>query len=170
MKDLQKLYNECLQELNNIDIEYGVIRSISINNRLTRTWGLCRTFYENGCDKVFRIDISSRLLKDDVDDIATKDTIIHEILHTCEGCQNHGKEWKKQAEKVNKEYPQYHISRTTSTTKKGISDENEYKYIIQCKTCKKKWKYRRNTNVVKKCKFLDCPICHTKTLELTTNF
>ena len=40
--------------------------------------------------------------KDEIDDNATKTTIIHEILHSCEKCMNHGPEWKKLAELVNK--------------------------------------------------------------------
>ena len=171
MKNLDKLYKECLKELDDINIKYGKIVSISSNNRLTRTWGRCKRFatYSQGEEYTFTIEISSRLLKDNVSDDATKNTIIHEILHTCKNCQNHGMQWQKMAEEVNKHYPKYNIKRTTSHTEKGISEEDEYKYVIECNLCHRKWKYRRKTRVVEQCKNIECPACHKYSLKLNIN-
>lgn len=172
MKNLEKLYKECLLELDAIGIQYGKIASIKENSRLTKTWGNCRRISPRNTkweDCSYEIKISSRLLNDSVDDNAVKNTIIHEILHTCENCLNHGNTWKIQAEKVNREYPQYNIKRTTSFSEKGISENDEYKYIIECSTCHRKWRYRKKTKVVNMHEFLKCPFCKTTTLTLKEN-
>lgn len=40
-------------------------------------------------------------------------TIVHELLHTCEGCFNHGAKWKYYAEVMNNKYG-YQITRIYS--------------------------------------------------------
>ena len=172
MKDLNLLFKECIQELDEISIPYGKVNNIQINNRLTRTWGRCRTF-RNGSNSyenyTFLIEISPRILKDDMDDTYAKGTIIHEILHTCKDCQNHHSEWQKWARKVNKKYPQYKIKRTSSYEEMGVDFNEEYKYVIYCKECSRKWGYRRKTRVVQNVNRCNCPICKKKTLALKEN-
>lgn len=69
-------------------------------------------------------------------------TIIHELLHTCPGCMNHGKQWKTWAEKVRKTYG-YNIKRTSDNDEKEVTTGNlnynarEYKYFVYCKKCGK---------------------------------
>lgn len=169
MKDLRKLYQECLKELDDIGIKYGKISIIKENSRLTRTWGYCKRLpYPSHSweDNRYEINISSRLLSDDVDDVHVKDTIIHEILHTCKNSLNHGAEWKRLANIVNEHYPQYNIKTRTSSSEKKIDDDIEFKYIIECSSCHHQWKYRKKTKVVKFCEALKCPLCKTETLHL----
>lgn len=94
MKDFNLLVNECIAELDSIGIVCGKIRNIEINTRAKCRWGLCRTVKSG----VFDIEISSRLLEDNVEDIVTKNTIIHELLHTVRGCHGHTGKWKVLAE------------------------------------------------------------------------
>lgn len=154
MKDLQKLFNECKEELDYIGIEYGCIESITINTRAKKRWGQCRitlnsAYWEN---RIFSINISDKLLQDDVSDESAKDTIIHEILHTCKGCMNHGEEWKRLADIVNDCYSYYNIKRTASAEEKGINikeEEKNYKYALRCKCCGKIFYKNRMCNVIK---------------------
>lgn len=134
MKNLAELVLECKMELDNIGIKFGTIRNWSINTRAKCRWGQCKRIYED----VFDISIAQRLLEDDVDDIATKNTIIHELLHTVDGCSGHKGKWKRLAEQVNAASPEYNIKRTTSAADKGVpSVRRPYrkKYKITCKTC-----------------------------------
>lgn len=81
MKDLKLLVYECIAELNSIGIDCGKIRNIEMNARAKSRWGQCNTVKSG----VFDIEISSRLLDDSVEDVITKNTIIHELLHTVRG-------------------------------------------------------------------------------------
>lgn len=119
MKDLERLAAQCEAELGRIGIRCGKVRSWSINTRARKRWGRCRQVSGG----VFDIDISERLLGDEVEDTAAKETIIHELLHTVEGCLGHKGKWKLLAQLVEAEYPRYHIKRTSSCEEKGISQE-----------------------------------------------
>lgn len=139
MKDLKKLFIECKNELDKIGIKYGNISDISINTRSKKRWGQC-IIVSNSKEwknKVFLINISDRLLQDNISDNACKETILHEILHTCKNCFNHGKEWKELCNIVNYNYPYYKIKRTSTAEEKGIivNKEIEYKYALKCKKC-----------------------------------
>lgn len=134
MKNLNELANVCMQELDNIGIEYGNVVSWEVNTRAKQRWGQCRHLGGN-CHS---INISSRLLQDDVADEGAKNTIIHELLHTVKGCNNHGTEWQRMADKVNKAYG-YNIKRCSSADEKGVPDieviPNAVKHKFICEGC-----------------------------------
>lgn len=85
MKDLEKLVEECKKDLDEIGIPYRTVRNWLINTRAKCRWGQCRRVSTD----IFDISISHRLLQDDVLDVAAKTTIIHELLHTVDGCSGH---------------------------------------------------------------------------------
>ena len=163
MKDLNKLVEECKEELDKIGIEYGNVREVTVNTRAKSRWGQCCTEVNatNWCDKVFSINISDRLLADDVSDVATKNTIIHELLHSCEGGMTHKGNWKKLAEKVNYYYPQYNIKRCTTSEEKGIAPtEKEYNYILKCEKCGHEYKHIKMCKSVKHPEWYFCSRCN----------
>ena len=129
MKDLQKLANECIADLTAARMRIRTVRNWIIGTNKKNLWGLCQTVG----DGVFDISISEILLQDDVDDQQVKNTIAHELLHTVEGCMNHGRYWHKLARLVNERCPQYNIKDRTSAEEKGI--HIEYKYILRCTKC-----------------------------------
>lgn len=149
MKDLTKLFNECLKECSKLGIRYGNIVEVTINTRAKKRWGqTCRR--ADG----FHINISSVLLRDDVSDKATKDTIIHEILHTVDGCFDHKAKWQTMANKVNKAYG-YNIKRCTSSEEKGIDSSIIEKpthnkiYFVRCEKCGAEIIRRRKSDLIK---------------------
>lgn len=155
MKDLKLMFERAKEDLDVIGIQYGNIVEIKVNTRAKSRWGQCCTvlnsqYWEN---KQFSINISDRLLQDDVTDEACLDTIIHEILHTCKGCMNHGREWKELAELVNDCYACYNIKRCTSSSEKGIDNidntDKVHKYAVKCTHCGKVWYKDRMCGVVK---------------------
>lgn len=170
MKNLSGLLLDACLDLQAIDIEIGVIQKIRSSSRMTSTWGFCKRV--NGG---YEIVISDVLLQDDVSDEATMNTLVHELLHTCKGCMNHGPKWKALAEKVNSFYPGYNIKRCTSASEKGIAADKiggaSYKYEIVCNHCgaslgkyKKAGKY---VNVIKAgSKRYYCTICKSHSLEV----
>lgn len=128
------------------NIPYGNILKIEPNTRAKRRWGQCKKVPGG-----FEINISTRLLVDDVDEKSLMDTVLHEVLHTCPNCMNHGKTWKEYARRLNKKFG-YDIKRCTSSEEKGIeptSREQDYKYIVKCENCNLKYYYLRRGEVIR---------------------
>ncbi len=126
MKNFEQLIKECQTDLESIGIKIGNVTKYSINTRAKKRWGQCKQIAEG----VFEINISQQLLQDNITDQAAKDTILHELLHTVEGCMGHKGKWKELAAKVNKELPQYTIKRTTSSAEKGIVVSPQQGYTV----------------------------------------
>ena len=141
MKDLQMIATECIRDLNAIGIyPHCKAEDFSVNTRAKQRWGQCR---KKG-DK-YSINISNRLLYDDIDDMATKTTVMHELLHSCDNAMEHKHEWLRLANKVNRAYG-YNIKRCTSASEKMTDEqikrynkpvEHAKTYICTCGKCGK---------------------------------
>ena len=161
MKDLNKLVDTCLFELDTIGIKYGSITKWTINTRARKRWGRCSPLPDK---KSFEISVSERLLADDISDKSVKTTIIHEILHTCKGCLNHSTEWKKLASYVNSTLG-YDIKRCTSAAEHGICDEpaaRNVRYIVKCIKCGKTYERERKSKIIKNPQRYRCGVCRGK--------
>lgn len=147
MKDLQELAFRCRAELASLQIPYGKVKIWSINCRAKARWGLCKKLP----DGTYEIEIAKALLQDDVDDIAVKNTIIHELIHTCPGCFKHTGKWKQYADRVNRYLPQYNIKAATSEIEKGVAIERKapvYRYCLKCSSCGTEIKRQKKTAVI----------------------
>lgn len=89
MKNLNELFDYAMWVVEECGIETGDITNVTINTRAKKRYGQCR---QTG--NKYMINISAFILSDDTKEDAVMETIIHEILHTCKGCMNHGREWK----------------------------------------------------------------------------
>lgn len=138
MKNVEALFDESLNIVKNIVGENNIIkinRPVSINTRATSRWGLCKKR-----NNIATIEISNRILDDKVPTNATMSVMIHEILHACKDCSGHTGTWKYYAEKVNRLYPQYKISRCASSEEFNLKKEQielKNKYAIKCLKCGK---------------------------------
>lgn len=148
---LMDAYKDAKEILNSLDIEYGPIASVTVNNRAKSRWGVCK--FDKRLGKFF-IEINSDLLDESVSYEALMDTLIHEMLHASKNrfYSGHKGDWKHCADKVNYYYPQFNIKTTTAAEEKGISREsytNKYfKYEIVCDTCGYINRYKRAGKVV----------------------
>lgn len=154
MKNLKALAVECIHELNDIGIyPHCPSENFTINYRAKNRWGLC-----GKCGGNYYIQISNELLADNVDDHSTKQTIFHELLHSCDDCMKHTGEWKRLAGIVNKTYG-YNITRCTSASEllprenveKRVARAKQHntEYIIKCMNCGKEFHYYRESRFVK---------------------
>ena len=148
MKDYVKIFNQCKLELDAISIPYNKSASITTNKRKVAL-GVCR--FENGN---YTIEISERVLKDEVTDEGVREVIMHELLHTGKGCMKHTGNWLEAAKIVNKLLG-YHIQRTCDedilkkyniTMKKNNTD---FKYIVKCTECGATWKKHNKSPFIK---------------------
>lgn len=153
---LEKLYKECLEELNRIGISFeGRQINICISKRNNKRYGCCKTElpderYKKVIRKSFRYKIKYDSYKKYTIEISKwvmelnksiiKNTIIHELIHCLPYCNNHGEYFKKYANIVNKELG-YNISRL-GNKKEDLENSNieyryeeQYKYIIECEKC-----------------------------------
>ena len=116
MKDLLKLAAECMAQLNALGIDCGKV-TFTVNTRAKKRWGQCRVVGAGS----YEISISERLLHDDVDDMAAKNTIMHELAHAADGCRSgHRGEWVRIVSEIMRAYPEYNIKRCTSLAEKGF--------------------------------------------------
>ena len=162
MYDLNSVVENCLLKCDESNVQYGEIKRVDVFNESRRYIGLC-TRLDSGA---YKIQISSLLLNENIPIIKLEEIILHEILHTCKNCFNHGKEWKKQAEKLNNKY-NYHISRTYSFNMQNIDDIiDHYKYIIRCEKCGKVYGYQRIPKCIKNLDNYQCAICSGKLMRV----
>ena len=114
----------------------------------SETLGCCVT--KNLSDKI------SIYIRSNLSEKNTFETILHEFIHTCKGCFNHGLQFERYADKINKyifkHYPNY------KNFSCGIGDQiidessyikNTYKYVIVCPHCKAKSYFTKNCKTVK---------------------
>lgn len=163
MKDLNRFYRECEEELTRINMDFSdkIVRVV-VNGRLRTTLGVCNRSRMAGFF-MFTIDINPALLADNVDDMEVKDTIIHEMLHTCPDCFDHGYEWKRRADRVNRMLG-YHVSRTASRANLEAANvkvkREEFKYALECIECGSQYKYKRWGKALEMPSRYRCGKCH----------
>ena len=157
-EDLQELFHLAIKMVRDIGIETEDIDPIcKIFAKRANTWGYCR---HRG--SMNYISISEDLMH--VSEHSLMTTLLHEVLHACKGCHNHGYLWKNYADKVNRTYG-YNIKRTTSMEEKGIDAENrhiEYKYAVRCESCKRLVVRTKMCNIIKYPDNYRCGVCNGK--------
>ena len=184
-EQLQKIYQKCLKELNEIGInmqdndQIGKIE-ISLSNRSQKRYGICkqeepdeqtRYIERRGRKRIIKyakykkhkIEISSWVMQ--LDKSIIKNTIMHELIHCIPDCNNHGKEFKKYANYINTQLG-YNI-KTTGNKKDDYQKSNleyheeiNFKYKIQCKECGQTFFRKRiNKNFTRKYR---CGKCNGK--------
>ena len=138
MRNLEEYAEFCMEMLDEINIPYVRPEAFTVNTRAER-WGQCQYMHDTG---KFFVDINITLLDERNGEDGLINTILHELLHTCPNCMNHGKEWKKWAAKIKRFYG-YNIKRTSDFDDKDVITGNfneritEYKYLIYCQKCGK---------------------------------
>lgn len=133
-------------------IKPGAVKSIKTNKRLKRKLGQC--LKKPG--GVFEIEIAGFLENSSEDMIS--EIVMHELLHSCRGCFNHGKKWKTYADLLNKEYG-YNISRLY---KDESLPEQKYKYLIKCTSCGNTGYRVKRSKVIDNPKNYKCSRCGGK--------
>lgn len=135
MKDLAKIASESQAELSAIGIHTGEVTRYSVNSRAKRRLGLCTHIGNNK----YEIEVSSLLFHEAVPEITLKYVVIHELIHTCKGCMNHGDKWKHYVEKVNRAYGYTISSNPYSHDRKDMDGVRTAK--AEQAACEVKYKY-----------------------------
>ncbi len=173
---LEKLYQECLQELEKVEIKIqnneavGQVQ-IAISKRNNKRYGVCKqqepdqsTKYiqKIGRRKIIKyqkynkhlIEISPWVMQ--LDDSIIKNTIMHELIHCLPNCSDHGKIFKQYAKYINTSlgYDIARVGNKEQDYKKSnveYDEKRQYKYKIECKNCKQTfYRQRFNKNFTRK--------------------
>lgn len=149
-KNLNTLYLDACDILDSLNIKYGPIVNVTTSTRYTSRWGTCTCDRRTG---EYRIILSDRLLNEEFSYEAAMDTMIHEVLHAHKDRFCHTGEWKRCAQLINREFPQYNIKRCTSSEEKGVANRViNYNYKVICLDCYREWKYQKAGRVVRSVK------------------
>lgn len=157
MKDLQKLYKECLAEATTAGVKPGNIIKVEIGN-FKKTYGKTCRDIDTG---EYIIKIMRDMLKDEAPEKEVKTTILHEICHTAKDCFNHGPNWKREVNKINKMYG-YEIKTKGNMNERNMQNVITFKYTYRCKGCGNIVGYDRVTRFVKNPEIYQCGLCHSK--------
>ena len=145
MKNLNKLLQEAEDDLASLGVEYGNVVDIYVNDRFKAKWGRCCKVGNQ-----YTIEINPALVLDTTTDQAVMNTIMHELIHTCKGCMNHGINFKRMANLVS--IYGYTITRCTSADEKGLTSYRNtpgyYKYNLTCEKCGYIFKYAKATRLI----------------------
>ena len=155
MHDFQKNIESCKGMLDVLNIPYAKNITFRVNNRWTSKLGQCAKRGDQ-----YTIEIAAKLLDDRTPVYSLCQTILHELLHSCEGCMDHTGLWKEYAGRVNKAYD-LHISRLTSREESGVPQELEkpYKYKMVCPHCGTEYKRYRMTDAFRFPDRFNCGKC-----------
>lgn len=138
MRDYTQIAIEVMIQVREAGIVPGDIKRIVTNNRTKNRWGQCRRTLNRSTGKVeYEIEIGEWMTDEKFPETLIRNTIAHEILHSCEGCMNHGAKWHGYAMTMNNKYG-YDIQ--TYATKEEMAMRNEvepikYKYTFKCEKC-----------------------------------
>lgn len=130
-----------------IPIANNIESEIVINNRYRKTLAMCS--YKNG---KYIISINKHILGSDT--MVLEEIILHELIHTINGCFNHSPKFKKYCEILNKEYG-YNLG--THTDEDKLIYDNTIKRIVYCcPGCNRQFSMFKSTN-----KHYQCPFCYS---------
>ncbi len=92
------------------------------------------------------IEVSVGLLEDRE---RLRQTLVHELLHTCLGCRNHGERWKSYARRVNEAWGMEIRRLAPADGPTEPLRREEVKYILQCTRCGREFPRSRMSKAVK---------------------
>lgn len=129
---LTGVFYECLGECEECGIEYGNIDILKLNTRLRSSWGRCSLKRATG---KYVIELSHKAVV--MGEQFLKETLLHEICHTVEGCFNHGRLWKNAVETLNYVYGYniQHRSNGSELADPYLLNKDEVLYTLKCKKC-----------------------------------
>lgn len=169
--DVLQEIKECVKLLVALGIE-GVAEntySVSFRNYTTK-FGACHRDRYN--KRFFTIKLN-KLMLDNCNSEQVHNTIMHEVIHSVDGCFNHQDKWKRIADLVNRNYvysPISRVGRDTDLTNaiNQYSLEKGY-YKITCDKCGSSWTRRKKSAIVKGCQNGTCK-CACGSQKFTVDF
>ena len=169
--DIYDEIRECKKLIESLGYPMGVrFYDVEISNKMTKALGSASYCGEGD----YQIKIS-RLLLDNCDPDEVHNTIMHEVIHTVDGCMNHGWLWQRIAYDVNRHYQFSKLQRLSGNTEFGEAAKQAKRerastiYKVTCDGCHKSWEFYRHTSKVKAIERnrATCRLCGSKSFTVT---
>ena len=158
MRDLNIYARICMFELDCLKITYAKNLTLRVNTRAKTRLGVCKK--SGDC---YEIEIAAILLDERTPEEYLKNTLMHELLHTCYGGMNHTGRWKKLAERVNAAYG-YDVKRTASPDEEILPEAlaGKPKYKVVCPVCGTVYERYRKSALIQHPERYRCGRCKAK--------
>ncbi len=129
MNDLDGLLRQVIAEARSLRIPAAknIDPHVQVNRRAATRFGLCQRK-----NRRWVIELSERMLA--APELSCRQTLAHEVLHTCPGCMNHQARWKAYAAKMNEAFG-YDIRRASGCDSLGVEDTRVIRYRLVCERC-----------------------------------
>ena len=166
--NLNQMLDSCKSELVSLgffELNAKIYR-LEINSRFKNTLGQC---HYNKLSRVYTISISKDFMK--ICPEYVKNTMMHELIHSINGCMNHGPNFQYVANLVNSKFGyDVHTKAYYDSYNTYLNNTKTYKYKVKCSHCGKEWFYEKAGKIVRgiqknphSCR---CPICKTNTFTI----
>lgn len=163
MTYLNQVAKECMAKLDAINIPYSKNVDFNTSKRYKVKWGQCSKRYDG-----YHITINNILADEKYHD-GLENTLMHELLHTCPGCMNHGALWKAYSRMVFNYYG-IDITRTNSSKEKGVDESlikhEPIRYRFKCEGCGQIINRRRESKFTRNYTHYVCGECHGKLMRV----
>ena len=122
-RDLDALLVEIMAQLKRLKIPLSdrIVPHVEVNDRAVARFGCCK--YRDG---QYTIEVARRVAQGPEQSL--RETLAHELLHTCYGCRNHGKRWKLYAQRA--------------------GEARACRYLLRCTVCGAQFKRFRTSPLV----------------------
>lgn len=124
-----------------IPISQRIFPRVKLNSRAVARFGCCTWRGEE-----YFVELSARLLP--AGEGPVRETLAHEVLHTCRGCKDHGGRWKSYAQRMNAAYG-YSITRTGTWEGMGLAEQKPVNHLLVCERCGRELPRARASNLVR---------------------
>lgn len=166
--NLEQIMHTCKQQL--VSLGFTELNSkyynLEINSRFRNKLGQC---CYNRKSMFYTIKISKSFIQ--VCPEYVSNTMMHELIHSINGCMNHGPNFKHVAKLVNDKFG-YNVSTTAyyDSYNMYLKNTKNYKYKVKCSHCGKEWLYEKAGKIVKGIQhnphYAKCPICQTNSFSI----
>lgn len=128
LSEIQHEIKNCQSDLISLGLSPGIVADVTLNSTAKNLFGRCKKRQTGD----FQIEIMTYLNAHRTAQ-ELKQTIMHEVIHTLPGCNNHGPNFQAVARLVNT-IKGYSVS-TRSTLSAAIHNKLDYRYRLICTHC-----------------------------------
>ena len=168
LSSLEQMMYTCKQQL--VSLGFSELNSklynLEINPRFRKKLGQC---CYNRKSMFYTIKISKNFMQ--VCPEHVKNTMMHELIHSINGCMNHGPNFQYVANLVNNKFG-YNVSTTSyyDSYNNYLNNTKNYRYKLKCNSCGKEWRYEKAGKLVRGVQsnphYCTCPYCRTNSFSV----
>ncbi len=157
VKELNETFKMCKDQLAAIGFSqvYTNNYRLEFNSRAKNRLGRCRKLPDGG----FLISLNS--VYANLNPEKAKETIMHELIHSIDGCFDHKNKWQNIVSLVNRKYG-YTISRCVDAGNDYREQAYERNYKVKCLGCGHETSRERISKLIKHPEAYKCGICGGK--------